>query len=176
MWRDFWITSSERQIKTWVHDVPEQIGLENEIAGLDVVERVESQHVIYADYTIKEQESDSEGQLIPLAKGEKRYRFFYENLSGYREKIPEFAPGEIYVSPSMVSMFGFQRGDEIHFAIARSGGIFSFQVKGFYEDPFMGSSISVRLSFPRRWADFFHGNQDRQQKRHQAEFIPQNTF
>lgn len=86
MWRGFWITSSERQIKTWVHDVPEQIGLENEIAGLDVVERVESQHVIYADYTIKEQESDSEGQLIPLAKGEKRYRFFMKTFRAIVKK------------------------------------------------------------------------------------------
>ena len=128
-------------LTAWVHDVPDETRLENEIAGLDAVERVESQHVIYADYTIKEQESDSEGQLIPLVWGEKRYRFFNENLSGYREKIPEIAPGEIYVSPSMVSMFGVQMGDEIHFAIARSGGTVSFQVKGFYEDPFMGSSM-----------------------------------
>jgi len=128
-------------LTAWVHDVPDETRLEDEIAGLDAVERVESQHVIYADYTVREQESDSEGQLLPLAEGEKRYRFFNENLSGYREKIPEIASGEIYVSPSMVSMFGLQMGDEIHFAVARSGGIFSFQVKGFYEDPFMGSSM-----------------------------------
>ncbi|HBI62083.1 MAG TPA: ABC transporter permease [Lachnospiraceae bacterium] len=129
------------ELTAWVHEVPEEIRLEDEIAGLDAVERVESQSVIYADYTAKEQESDSQGQLIPLAEGEKRYRFFKENLSGYREKIPEIAPGEIYVSPSMVSMFGIQVGDEIRFSIARSGGTVSFQVKGFYEDPFMGSSM-----------------------------------
>lgn len=128
-------------LTAWVHDVPDETRLEDEIAGLDAVEQVESQHVIYADYTVKEQESDSEGQLIPFVWEEKRYRFFKENLSGYREKIPEIAPGEIYVSPSMVSMFGLQMGDEIHFAIARSGGTVSFQVKGFYEDPFMGSSM-----------------------------------
>lgn len=128
-------------LTAWVHDVPDETRLEDDIAGLDTVERVESQHVIYADYMVKEQESDSEGQLIPLVRGEKRFRFFDENLSGYREKIPEIAPGEIYVSPSMVSMFGLQIEDEIHFAIARSDGTVSFQVKGFYEDPFMGSSM-----------------------------------
>ena len=128
-------------LTAWVHDVPEQAGLADEIAGLDAVERVDSQCVIYADYTIKEQESDSQGQLIPLAAEEDRYRFFSNDLSGYQEKKPEIAPGEIYVSPSMVSMFGLRIGDEIHFAVARSGGNFSFHVKGFYEDPFMGSPM-----------------------------------
>ncbi|RKI39471.1 ABC transporter permease [bacterium D16-51] len=128
-------------LTAWVHDVPEQVRLADEIAGLDEVERVDSQRVIYADYTIKEQESDSQGQLIHLAAEEDRYRFFLDDLSGYQEKKPEIAPGEIYVSPSMVSMFGLQIGDEINFAVARSGGNFSFQVKGFYEDPFMGSSM-----------------------------------
>ncbi len=128
-------------LTAWVHDVPAQTRLEDEIAGLDAVERVESQKVIYADYTVKEQESDSQGQLIPLATGEDRYRFFLDDLSGYQEKKPEIAPGEIYASPSMVSMFGLQMGDEISFAIARSGGTVSFRVKGFYEDPFMGSSM-----------------------------------
>lgn len=128
-------------LTAWVHDVPEQVRLADEIAGLDEVERVDSQRVIYADYTIKEQESDSQGQLIHLAAEEDRYRFFLDDLSGYQEKKPGIAPGEMYVSPSMVSMFGLQIGDEINFAVARSGGNFSFQVKGFYEDPFMGSSM-----------------------------------
>lgn len=128
-------------LTAWVHDVPEQAGLADEIAGLDTVERVDSQRVIYADYTIKEQESDSQGQLISLATEEDRYRFFLDDISGYQKKKPEIAPGEMYVSPSMVSMFGLRIGDEIHFAVARSGGNFSFHVKGFYEDPFMGSSM-----------------------------------
>lgn len=129
------------ELTAWVHDVPEQTGLEDAVAGLDAVEQVESQRVIYADYKVKEQESDSQGQLIPLAVDEERYRFFLDDLSGYQEKRTEIAPGEIYVSPSMVSMFGLHIGDEINFAVARSGGNFSFRIKGFFEDPFMGSSM-----------------------------------
>lgn len=128
-------------LTAWVHDVPEQTGLEDAVAGLEAVERVERQRVIYADYKVKEQESDSQGQLIPLAVDEERYRFFLDDLSGYQEKKTEIASGEIYVSPSMVSMFGLHIGDEINFAVARSGGNFSFRIKGFYEDPFMGSSM-----------------------------------
>ena len=65
------------ELTAWVHDVPEQTGLEDAVAGLDAVEQVESQRVIYADYKVKEQESDSQGQLIPLAVDEERYRFFF---------------------------------------------------------------------------------------------------
>ena len=128
-------------LTAWVHDVPALAELEEEITVLDVVERVESQNIIYADYTINEQESDSEGQLIPLLTDDSRYRFFVDDLSGYQEETTEIASGEIYVSPSMVSMFGLGIGDEISFAIARSGQNVSFRVKGFYEDPFMGSSM-----------------------------------
>lgn len=53
----------------------------------------------------------------------------------------EIAPGEVYVSPSLISMFGVELGSEIVFPIARAGGDVSFTVKGFYEDPFMGSSM-----------------------------------
>ena len=128
-------------LTAWVHDVPELTKMAEEIVRLDEVEQVEIQNLVYSDYTIKEQESDSEGQLIPLKNDENRYRFFSDNLSGYREEIPEITPGEVYVSPSLVSMFGLHLGDEINFAIARSGQSVSLKVKGFYEDPFMGSSM-----------------------------------
>ena len=39
-------------LTAWVHDVQEQSGLEDKIASLDVVDRVERQRVIYADYKV----------------------------------------------------------------------------------------------------------------------------
>lgn len=57
------------------------------------------------------------------------------------ESPDKIAEGEVYVSPSMVSMFGTQIGDEITFPIARAGKNLTLTVKGFYEDPFMGSSM-----------------------------------
>ena len=62
-------------------------------------------------------------------------------MSGYQAAPAEIAPGEVYVSASMASMFGVQVGDAITFPIARSGGDVTFTVAGFYEDPFMGSSM-----------------------------------
>lgn len=128
-------------LTAWVSDVPDLNSLAGEIATLPEVSRVETQEVIFSNYTVGEQESDSEGQLITLAPGETRYRFFTGDLSGYRTDTPEIVPGEVYVSPSLVSMFGVESGSEIVFPIARAGGNVTFTVKGFYEDPFMGSSM-----------------------------------
>ena len=128
-------------LTAWVSNIPNLDGLMGEITALPEVTAVEPQEVVFSNYTIREQESDSEGQLITLRPGETRYRFFADDLSGYRTDIPEIVSGEVYVSPSLVSMFGVELGDEVIFPIARAGGNVSFTVKGFYEDPFMGSSM-----------------------------------
>ena len=127
-------------ITAWVSDVPDLDGLAGEISALPEVDSVAAQPLIFSNYEIREQESDSEGQLITLRPGDERYRFFTDDLAGYQE-TPDIAPGEVWVSPSLMSMFGAELGDEIVFPIARSGGNAVFTIKGFYEDPFMGSSM-----------------------------------
>lgn len=129
------------ELTAWVSKISDTSELVSEIKGLEGVEQVDRQDVIYADYEIGDQESDSEGQLIPIAGEEDRYRFFTDDLSGYRETTPEIRTGEVYVSPSMISMFGVGVGNDIIFSVARSGKNVSFRIKGFYEDPFMGSSM-----------------------------------
>ena len=47
----------------------------------------------------------------------------------------------MYVSPSMKSMMDLEPGDTITFPIARGGQNISLTVAGYYEDPFMGSSM-----------------------------------
>ena len=141
-------------LTAWVSDVPDMDALAAGIAGLEAVDHVDIQAVIYSDYTVNEQNSDSEGQLIPYGKADNRYKFFEDDLSGYRADIPEIQPGEIYVSPSMVSMFGVRIGDEISFPAARGGQTASFTVKGFYEDPFMGSSMIGMKGFLISEADY----------------------
>lgn len=154
-------------LTAWVSNVPDMNALTAGITELDEVDHVEPQAVIYSEYTVKGQKSDSEGQLIPYGAEEKRYKFFEDGLSGYREEAvplaltsdqqkrsPELLPGEIYVSPSMVSMFGIQIGDEISFPIARGGQAADFTVKGFYEDPFMGSSMIGMKGFLIHESDY----------------------
>lgn len=54
----------------------------------------------------------------------------------------------------MISMFGVQIGDEIRFQVARGGKAADFTVKGFYEDPFMGSSMIGMKGFLISEADY----------------------
>lgn len=128
-------------VTAWVSRAPDVQALAGEIASLPEVRAVETQELIFSNYEVNGQESDSEGQLVTLRSGETRYRFFTDDLSGYRDGAPEIAPGEVYVSPSMISMFDIKIGDEILFPIARAGGNVALTVKGFYENPFMGSSM-----------------------------------
>lgn len=126
-------------VTAWVANAPD--GLSGEIAALDTVARVEEQKIIHTGYQINGQESDSEGQLILYQTAENRYRFFSSDLSGYTPPPQEIQPGTVWVSPSLVSMFGAKIGDEITFPIARSGKNLTLAIAGWYEDPFMGSSM-----------------------------------
>ncbi|MCI8623638.1 MAG: ABC transporter permease [Provencibacterium sp.] len=126
-------------LTAWVSGAPDT--LSGEIADLPAVERVEEQAVIFTHYRLNGQESDSEGQLILYRPEERRYRFFAGDLSGYTGPPEEIQPGTVYVSPSLISMFGAELGDEITFPIARSGRNLTFKIAGWYEDPFMGSSM-----------------------------------
>ncbi|MBD5136536.1 MAG: FtsX-like permease family protein [Lachnospiraceae bacterium] len=128
-------------ITAWVSNVPDTGSLTDSIKELTEVDRIETQSLIFSNYVANNKESDSEGQLITFVPGESRYKFFTNDLSAYSQDITQIEPGEIYVSPSMVSMFNVQVGDKITFPIARAGKDVVFTVKGFYEDPFMGSSM-----------------------------------
>lgn len=142
------------ELTAWVSGVPDEAALTTEIAGLEDVARVETQNLVFSNYTANEQQSDSEGQLILSAPEEGRYRFFTDDLNGYRQDAPEITPGEVYVSPSLISMMGVKIGDSIDFAIARGSGTVSLTVAGFYEDPFMGSSMIGMKGFLISEADY----------------------
>lgn len=128
-------------LTAWVSGIPDDLDLAGSIEAVQEIEKVETQDIIYANYTIKGQESDSEGQMILYKPEENRYRFFTEDLSGYQRQPDAVLAGEVYVSPSIISMFGASLGDKITFPIARSGKNITLTIKGFYEDPFMGSSM-----------------------------------
>ncbi len=129
------------ELTAWVSGIDDITVLSDSIESLPEVDRTETQNIVFSNYTANGQESDSEGQLIAYSPSENRYRFFTDSLTGYVEQPDKISSGEIYVSASMVSMFGIKIGDEITFPIARAGKNAVFTVKGFYEDPFMGSSM-----------------------------------
>ena len=140
------------QVTAWASGMDDSQVLADQIAALEEVSFVESQQVIFTNYEVDGQESDSEGQLIVYTPG--RYRFFKDDLSGYQPEPAGIEPGTIYVSPSMISMFGVGLGDSIDFPIARAGGTAHYTVAGFYEDPIMGSSMIGMKGFLISQADY----------------------
>ncbi len=134
-------------LTVWASKVPAVESLEGEIEDLPEVDSVGSQAIVYAHYELLDQESDSEGQLITYAPEEYAYRFFTGDLTGYTPPPGTIPRGDIYVSPSLVSMFGAAIGDEIHIIAARNGVTLSFVIRGFFEDPYMGSTMIGMKSF-----------------------------
>lgn len=134
-------------ITAWISGVPDPRPLTDEINRLSSVEKTGVQPIIFSEYEVNGQKSDSEGQLVAYAPVEYPYKIFLDNLEGYHTETVEISQGEIYVSPSLQSMFGVKTGDEISFPIARNGGRKVFTVKGWFEDPFMGSSMIGMKSF-----------------------------
>lgn len=129
------------KITAWVSGDPDIEKLTGEITGLLETDRVGLQSVIFSEYEVNGQKSDSEGQLITYEPEKYPYKIFTDDLTGYQSGDAQIGTGEIYVSPSMQSMFGVEIGDEISFAIGRNSVKKAFVVKGWFEDPFMGSSM-----------------------------------
>lgn len=129
------------EITAWVSGVPDIEKLADEVTALSEIDHTGIQPVIFSEYEVNEQKSDSEGQLITYEPEKYPYRIFTGNLKEYQAGDAEIGAGEIYVSPSLQSMFGVEIGDEICFRLARNSVTKSFTVKGWFEDPFMGSSM-----------------------------------
>ena len=128
-------------LTAWVSGLEDVSVLAEEIAALEEVDSVGIQSLLFSEYEVGEQESDSEGQLITYNPEQYSYKFFNEALTGYISAPAEIAPGTLYAPASLRSMFGVEAGSSITFPIARSGGDAAFTVAGFYEDPVMGSSM-----------------------------------
>ena len=134
-------------LTAWASDVPDMEFLLESIREQNGVERAEVQKLIFSEYEANGVESDSEGQLIPWVSSENgistrsRYRFFENGLSGYAKAPEKIGEQEVFVSPSMKSMMDLEPGDTITFPIARGGQNISLTVAGYYEDPFIGSSM-----------------------------------
>ncbi|XCP86386.1 ABC transporter permease [Roseburia hominis] len=133
-------------ITAWVSGISDIEMLTEEIDEVSGVEKTGIQPIIFSEYEVNGQESDSEGQLITYEPERYAYKIFSNDLKGYGAEAV-IHPGEICVSPSLHSMFGVEIGDEISFLVSRNGGKVTFTVKDWFEDPFIGSSMIGMKSF-----------------------------
>lgn len=143
-------------ITAWVSKVDNLNQLTEEIDSITDVEKVDTQTVIFAGYTINGIHSDDEGQLLVYAPSQYPYKFLNNDLSGHKD-VREVGKGEIYISTSLQSKYNVKIGDEVHFKLSRNGVEKVFTVKGHFEDPFMGSSMIDMKSFLISKGDFSDG-------------------
>jgi len=140
-------------ITAWVSNVNGVEGLVAEIESLDSVQHVGVQPLIFSGYSIKGTHSDDEGQLIAYTPDQYPYKFLNESMRGYHNST-SIDKGEIYISPAMKSVYDVDIGDTVRFELSRTDDIKEFTVKGYFEDPFMGSSMIDMKSFLISSSDF----------------------
>lgn len=133
-------------ISAWTSELPDT-GIYEEIIQLSDTASIARQSLIYSNYEIFDQHSDSEGQLIVYEPDVFPYRIFNKQMDGYLEEAITISTGNIYASPAVLASMHAQVGDWISFPIARSGNKMTFQIAGVFEDPFMGSSMIGMKSF-----------------------------
>ena len=133
----------------WTDGQPET--LKTEMENLPDVDRVLCQPLIFAGYEINGSYSDNEGQIL-IYDGSVPYRFL--SAEGTWQPVPKIMPGTVYISPALRSTFDVEVGDIIQFELARSNGIKSLEVAGYFADAFMGSSMIDMKSFLIHEDDF----------------------
>lgn len=144
----YWVSEKINEGNSGENDTNDLVisELESEIDSLADVERVDAQKLIYSGYQVGEQRSDNEGQMILYEPEQYAYQFLDETGTSYVE-VPEITAGTIYVSPAMASGFHAQIGDTLIFRLSRNGITKEYTIAGYFEDPFMGSSMIDMKSF-----------------------------
>ena len=130
----------------WVQQNDELNRMTENLKEIVSVDDVKIQPLIFAGYSIHNNHSDNEGQLIPYHLNDYDYQFLDERFRYIQTQI-EINDDEIYVSPAMLSTYQFQIGDQIELTIGRNSQPKKFIIKGYFEDPFMGSSMIDMKSF-----------------------------
>lgn len=126
----------------WVSSHPED--LVKNVSLLSEVETAVEQRIIYAGYEANGKYSDNEGQLMVY---EENIPYHFIEESGKKIERVQIDQGTIYISSGMRSLYNVNIGDTITFELTRTSGKKSFQIAGYFEDAFMGSSMIDMKSF-----------------------------
>lgn len=136
----------------WTEAVPDTDVLQKQIEELSDVEKVNVQPLIYVRYSVNGKESGSSALMLSYRQDE--YYIFKDDLSGRNPspKMPE--QGEIYVTPAFCSLYDAVIGDKVK--IISNDGTEYLTIRGFLEDPVMGSSMmgmKTILMNPDDWSN-----------------------
>lgn len=128
-------------ITSWLKNIDDIEALKQQVNAIPDTERVEEQPIIYAKYKIHAYETNDTGLLSVYHPEQHNYKLFEEDLLSYQDQPAYLQVGEVYVSPGFQSIFDANIGDSLFINISEDGTSQEFIIKGYFEDPIMGSTI-----------------------------------
>lgn len=132
-------------ITYWIDEIPDRERLLEKIRGIEEIEKVTAEDVIFCEeydvYGEKENTSVLGSLHVQEWTKESGYHIYNENLTGICEVPVALADGEAYVSPAFASLYEVQIGDSIGVSIVEGGEVLQYTIKGYFEDPVAGSAL-----------------------------------
>lgn len=117
-------------ITQWVANVPDEAALLDQINSLDIVDHVEDQSVIFVSGL-----RDDSVMLLAYQPDLYNYHILRQDMFGFQTKRPQLKNNEILIPAALSSEMHLKIGD--HLEINQE----TYIVKGYFEDPIMGSSV-----------------------------------
>jgi len=136
----------------WAENVTDLDALQQQAEALSDVEKVTIQPLLYVRYIINGKESGSSALMLPYKPNE--YYVYKDDLSGRSSAPKKPEKGEIYVTPAFCSLYDAVIGDKVEIILNDKKEYLT--IKGFFEDPVMGSSMmgmKTILMNPEEWVN-----------------------
>ena len=128
-------------VTSWIIEQPGVEELIDQIEELRGTEKTERQKIKQVLYKAGKKQTQNNGMLAVYEPENYDYYIYKEDLTGIQKNPKEPKDGEMYVSPSFITMYGVDIGDSVEIQIAGEEKQMRFTIRGFFEDPFAGSSM-----------------------------------
>lgn len=119
-------------ITQWCANVKDEEALLQQIKGLKEVRKVEEEQLIFA--------SDIRDETTILAAYAKKYAIYREDHAGFLSNAQEPSKQEVYLPIALANEQHLEIGDTLNIQWNDKDSR-TYRIKGFFEDPIMGSSV-----------------------------------
>lgn len=128
-------------ITSWANGREINDKLKKQIEKLEETEKVEIQDVVFVNYHVNGYDAGGNGMVAEYNPEEYEYYIYNKNFSDREKEPPLLGEGEVYISPSFTALYEAEIGDKVEVEITGEKDVYTFTIAGFFEDPFMGSSM-----------------------------------
>lgn len=128
-------------ITSWLINLDNIDDIKQQVYAIPDTEKVEEQPIIYSKYMINEYETNDTGVISTYNPERQNYKIFQDDLLSYQDNPISIQAGEVYVSPGFQSLFEANIGDSLYIKLSEDGTKQEFIIKGYFEDPIMGSTV-----------------------------------